>query len=89
MLKIIKLKSLIKKDVILQLKASEIVIKELFKDLLIELKGFRYQVTLAILLSKMKSNGETEYFPVYFNSSTKTVIGSNKFGLNQAFQEII
>ena len=89
MLKTIKLKSLIKKDVIIQLKASEIVIKELFKDLLIELKGFRYQITLAILLSKMKSNGETEYFPVYFNSSTKTVIGSNKFGLNQAFQEII
>ena len=24
-----------------------------------------------------------------FNSLTKTVIGSNKFGLNQAFQEII
>ena len=41
MLKIIKLKSLIKKDVILQLKASEIVIKELFKDLLIELKDIR------------------------------------------------
>ena len=36
-----------KKDVIIQLKASEIVIKELFKDLLIELKGFKYQITLA------------------------------------------
>ena len=49
------------KDVIIQLKASEIVIKELFKDLLIELKGFKYQITLVVLLSKVKNNSETEY----------------------------
>ena len=78
-----------KRDVVTQLKASEISIKELFKDLLIELKGFKYQITLAVLLSKVKNNGEIEYSPVYFNSLTKTVIGFNKFGLNQAFQEII
>ena len=29
-----------RKDVIIQVKASEIVIKELFKDLMVELKGF-------------------------------------------------
>ena len=61
----------------------------MFKDLLIELKGFKYQITLADLLSKLKNNSETKYFPLCFNSLTKTVIGSNKFGLNQAFQEII
>ena len=33
-----------KRDVVIQLKASEIVIKELFKDLLTELKGFKYQI---------------------------------------------
>ena len=73
-----------KRDFVLQLKASEIVIKELFKDLLIELKGFKYQITLAVLLSKMKNSSEVEYSPVYFNSLTKTVI-NNKF---QSFQEI-
>ena len=43
-----------KRDVAVQLKASEISIKILFKDFLIELKGFKYQIELAILLSKMK-----------------------------------
>ena len=60
----------------------------MFKDLLIELKGFKYQITLAILLSKVKNSGEIEYSPVYFNSLTKTVI-NNKFKLSQSFQEII
>ena len=77
-----------KRDVAIQLKASEISIKELFKDLLIELKGFKYQITLAVLLSKMKNSGEVEYSRVYFNSSTKTVI-NNRFKLDQTFQEII
>ena len=70
-------------DVIIQSKASEIVIKELFKDLLIEFKGFKYQITLTILLSKVKNNSETKYSPAYFNSLTKTVISSSKFSLNQ------
>ena len=63
-----------KKEVIIQLKASEIVIKELFKNVFVELKGFKYQITLAVLLSKVKNNSETKYSPVYFNSLTKTVI---------------
>ena len=37
----------------------------------------------------MKNSGEVEYSPVYFNSLSKTVINSNKSGLNQAFQEMI
>ena len=77
-----------KRDVVVQLKASKIGIVELFKDLLIELKGFKYQITLAVLLSKVKNSGETEYSPVYFNPLTKTVI-NNKFKLDQSFQEII
>ena len=78
-----------KRDVIVQLKASEISIVELFKDLLIELKVFKFQITMAVLLSKVKNSNEIEYSLVYFNSLAKTVIGSNKFGLNQVFQEII
>ena len=69
-----------KKDVIIQLKSSEISIKNLFKDLLIEVKGFKYQISLCILLSKVKSMGNAlhldfiEYSTIYLNSLTKTVI---------------
>ena len=73
---------------IVQLKASKISISELFKDLLIELKGFKYQITLCVLLSKVKNSGSIEYSPVYFNSLTKTIIG-DKFLLDQCFNEII
>ena len=72
---------------IVQIKASELSIIELFKNLLNELRGFKYQITLAVLLSKVKSNGEIEYSPVYFNSLTKTVI-SDDYKLDSAFQEI-
>ena len=66
---------------IIQLKASELSIIDFFK-------GFKYKIALAILLSKVKSRGETEYCSVYFNSSTKTVI-SDDYKLDQAFKEII
>ena len=60
----------------------------MFKELLNELKGFKYQITLAVLLSKMKTNGEIEYSPVYFNSTTKRVINDD-YKLDQACQEIV
>ena len=77
-----------KRDVIAQLKSSESSIIELFKDLLIELKVFKYHITLAVLLIKTKSNGEIEYSLVYFNSLTKTVIVLDH-KLNESFQEMI
>ena len=77
-----------KKDVVVQLKGSEVVIKELFKDFLNELKDFKYQITLYVLLSEVKSNNETEYKSVYFNSLTKTVI-SDRYKLDDCFGEII
>ena len=40
-----------KKDVIVQLKASKISIVEFFKDLLVELEGFKYQSTVMNLLA--------------------------------------
>ena len=49
---IYKIEIVDKRDVVVQLKASEISVVELFKDLLIELRGFKYQITLAVLLSK-------------------------------------
>ena len=83
-----KIEIIDKRDVTVQLKASEIVIKELLKNLLIELKGFKYQITLAVLSSKVKNSGEIEYSPVYFNSLTKTLINKN-YKLDQSFQEVI
>ena len=53
-----------------------------------ELKGFKYQITSCVLLSKVKSSDLVEYSPVYFNSLTKTVIG-DKYFLDQCFNEII
>ena len=50
-------------------------IKDLFKDLLAEIKGFKYEITLKVLLSKYRENTEKEFAPVYFNSTTKTVFG--------------
>ena len=78
-----------KKDVVIQLKSGEISIKDLFKDLVAELKGFKCQLTLCILLSKQKSRNEIEYRTVYFNSLTKTVISDNNYFLDDCFNEII
>ena len=52
------------------------------------MKGFKYQITVAVLLSKEKGNGEIEYSSVYFNSMTKTVINS-EFSLDKSFQKIL
>ena len=37
-----------KKDPLVQLEASKLSIKNLFKDLLNEIKSFKYQITLAV-----------------------------------------
>ena len=68
-----------KKDVITQLKTSKISIENLFKDLLVRMKGFKYQITLYVLLSKVKSKDLIEYSTVYLNSLTKTVIDKKYF----------
>ena len=51
------------------------------------MKGFKYQITLKVLLKKYKPNGEIEFTPVYFNSLTKLVI-NHRYKLNISFQEI-
>ena len=62
-----------KKDPIVQLKASILIIKYLFSELLNERKGFKYQIIAEVLLEKYKHNGEIEFRPVYFNSITKAI----------------
>ena len=76
------------KDPVVQLEASKSSIKDLLSDLLNETKGFKYQITVKVLLKKYKLNEEIEFAPVYFNSVTKTMI-NHRFRLENAFQEIL
>ena len=78
------------KDPLIQLNASKSSIKDLFKDLLYEMKGFKHQVTMNILLSKRKINGDNEYSSVYFNSTTKIVINLDfESPIDKSFEEIV
>ena len=77
-----------KKDLNVQLQASKSSIKDLFNDLSDETKGFKYQITVKVWLKQCRSNGETEFAPVYFNSSTKTIT-NHRHKLDQSFQEIL
>ena len=83
-----KVQIVAQKDPILQLEASKLSSKDLFSNLLNERKGFKYQITVKVLLNKYKLNGESEFALVYFNSTTKTVI-RHKFSLKNCFQEIL
>ena len=47
-----------KKDRIVQLEASKLNIKDLFNNLLNEIKRFKYQITVKVLLKQYKLNGE-------------------------------
>ena len=86
--KIFSIEIIDSKDPLIQLNASKSSIKDLFKDSLYEMKGFRYQITMNISLSKEKINGDTEYSSVYFNSITKTIINLD-FNLDKSFEEIL
>ena len=76
-----------RKDPTVQSEASKLDIKNFFSDLLNETKGFKYQITVKVLLKKYKLNGEIEFAPLYFNSLTKKVI-NHRFRLENSFQEI-
>ena len=77
-----------KKDLIVQLEASRSSIRDLFSDLLNKTRGFRYQITVKVLLKKYKPSEEIEFTPAYFNSSTKTVI-NHRYKLDKSFQETL
>ena len=53
------------------------------------MKGFKNQITVKVLLCKYKENGYKDFAPIYFNSTTKTVINSDKYGLDRSFEEIL
>ena len=77
------------KDPLAKLGASKSSIEDLFLDLLNDMKDFKYQITVTVLLCKYKENGDIEFAPVYFNSATKTIINFDKYGLDRSFQEIL
>ena len=60
------------KDPLAKLEANKSSIKDLFKDLLDEIKEFKYQIKLKVFLKKHKEKGDVEFDHVYFNSTTKT-----------------
>ena len=68
-----------KKDPINQLEASKSSTKELFSDLWNEAKS---------CVKRYKPNGEIEFGPIYFSSTTKTM-RNHKFSLENGFQEIL
>ena len=47
-----------RKNPIVQLEASKLSIKILFSNLINEIKGFKYQITLKVLFKKNKPNGD-------------------------------
>ena len=77
-----------KKGPVLQLEASKLSTKDLFSDLINKIKGFKYQITVKVLLKKCKPNGEIEFAPIYFNSVTKLII-NHRYKLDKSFQEIL
>ena len=60
----------------------------MLKDLLAEIIGFKYQTRLKVLLRKYKGNSGKWLATVYFNSTSKAVIGlGNSF--DDSFQRIL
>ena len=76
-------------DPLAQLQGSRFTIKKIFEKLLTEMRGFKYQITLVVRLSKEK-DGRTEYVTLYFNSLTKIDKNDDfKDGSGISFKEII
>ena len=65
-----------------QLLASKSCIRELFKVLLADMNGFKYQITLHVTLKKNKSYDKFEYAGIYLNSFVKLVINDDFEGVS-------
>ena len=52
------------------------------------MKGFKYQITVTVLLSKYKGNGDIEYVSCLIQFCL-FLIKSDKYGLDKYFQEIL
>ena len=79
-----------KKDAFVQSYSSKRCIQDLFRVLLHEMKGFKYQITLYVTLKKDELDDKKEYAGVYFNSFIKIVINENfDSGIDKSFEETL
>ena len=61
-------------DQTIQLNINTPLLKNLSKNFLAEISGFRYQITLQITCCKEIKSREIKYSaPIYFNSNTQTI----------------
>ena len=70
----------------LQLKGTESAIRNKLIDLLAELKGVKFVMTLLLEFQKIESDDKTKYNTFYLNLKVKTVINESDIG--DAFQSI-
>ena len=63
-------------------------IKNLFDELLREKKGFKYIISVKIILQKGTNDNEFDPKTLHFNSLVKTVI-NQRYRLNDSFEEIL
>ena len=73
------------KDPLAQLEANKSSIKDLFKNLFDEIKGFKHHATVKASLRKHTKNEDIEFASTYFDSTTKTVINL-KYDLYKSFK---
>ena len=66
-----KVKIIEKKDATVQLEASKLSINDLFSDLLNETKGFKYQITIKILLKNISTMGKLNLLQLILIHSEK------------------
>ena len=73
-----KVETIERKDRIIQLEASKSSIKDLFNDLLNETKGFKYQITVKVLLKKIQAQWRywicSSLFQFIYKNSDKSQI---------------
>ena len=70
------------------LSVSKNNIKNLYDELLIKKKGFKYIISVKISLKKRLNNNEFDPKTLYFNSLVKTVI-NQRYRLIDSFEEIL
>ena len=73
---------------IMESKDPLVQLEDLLKNILNEMKCFKYQIAMIVLLYKHKMDGDTEYSTVYFASATITVVNFEYF-LDNSYQEIL
>ena len=70
----------------LQLKDTESATKNKLKQLMTELRGFKFVTTLVLVFKKVESEDKTKYGTFYSNSKAEIII--NESDLNDMFKSI-